>query len=227
MLAALGTLALPAGTSCAQNLYDPAQATQTAAAESQTDAGPALTLTSMSLTRVEPPAPREFARHDLITIIVDEVSRASASQSLDTEKQTDADISATAALDPWQLLELRLRQGNLGPTDLLDFDVNRKFEGEGEYDRTDRVNARITAEVVDVKPNGTIVIEARKVIQRDEEIQTLILTGIVRKDDVTRQNTVSSSQVAELAIRMDNEGQVREAARKGIITRVLDALFAF
>ncbi|MCL4220731.1 MAG: flagellar basal body L-ring protein FlgH [Phycisphaerales bacterium] len=180
-----------------------------------------------SMLYVRPPEPRTYMAHDLITIIVDETSKQEASQSLDTKKEATADMTVKSVIDPWELLELRLRQGALNNQSLLGTNFNQEFKGEGDYERSDRFSAKITAEVIEVKPNGTMVLQATKVIQKDEEVQTLVLSGVVRQEDVTDRNTILSSQMANLSLTVQNEGDVRSAAQKGLLTRVLEAVFNF
>lgn len=71
------------------------------------------------------------------------------------------------------------------------------------------------------------MLEARKRIQKDEEIQELVLAGNARREDVTDANTVLSSQLAELTLNSTNTGQVKDSATKGWIPRVLEAIFNF
>ena len=97
----------------------------------------------------------------------------------------------------------------------------------GEYEREDRFSARIAAEILEVKPNGTVVLEARKRIEKDDEIQTILIAGKVRTEDITLQNTVLSSQLADLTLSVQNEGEVRDAAKKGFLTKLFDTIFAF
>ncbi len=188
---------------------------------------PQADLRSKSMFQFDPPEPRKFAKHDIITIIVDESSRQESSQSLDTSKEYDTSASINALIDPLQLLELRLAQGRLSDLELVNVSADREFKGEGDYSREDRFSARIAARVIEVKPNGTLLVEAKTFIKTDEEEQTLVLSGLARPEDVSVQNTVRSSQLANLNVVRKNEGQVAESAKKGIITRVLDALFAF
>ncbi|KAA0216302.1 MAG: flagellar basal body L-ring protein FlgH [Leptolyngbya sp. PLA3] len=180
-----------------------------------------------SMLYVHPPEPRTYMAHDLITIIVDETSKQEASQSLDTKKEATADMTVKSIIDPWELLELRLREGSLSNQSLVGTNFNQEFKGEGDYERSDRFSAKITAEVIEVKPNGTLVLQATKVIQKDKEIQTLVLSGLVRQEDVTDRNTILSSQMANLSLNVKNEGDVRSAAEKGLLTRVLEAVFSF
>ncbi len=188
---------------------------------------PSPQLYGMSMVAVRPPTPREFRMHDLITIIVDEQSKSTSSQKLETEKEAKTKLELNSILDPWELLEMRLRQGGLSGLDLVDASGKREFTGEGDYERTDRFNARITAEIIDIKPNGNLVLEARKHIARDGEKSLLVLSGVCRRDDITSQNTVLSSQLASLRIEQHNEGAVKKAASKGLLTNLLDTIFNF
>lgn len=180
-----------------------------------------------SMLFLDPPAPRTFLAHDLVTIIVDENSKQTSSQSLDTKKDSTAGLTVGALIDPWELLEMRLRQGGLSDQTLLDATLQNKFKGEGDYARSDNFNAKITAEIIEVKPNGTLVLQATKVITKDEEVQTLVLAGVARQEDITDRNTILSTQMANLSITVENEGEVRNAAKKGLLTRVMDAVFNF
>lgn len=188
---------------------------------------PGAYLRGASLMFIEPPEPREFAIHDLVTIIVEETTKSEASQTLETEKSYDIGAAMEAFPSMRHLLELQVQNGDSQRTADLDVNFDSKYKGDGDYERTDRFVARITATVIDVKPNGTVVLEARKRIDKDGEIQTIILSGTCRRDDVTIQNTILSSQLAGLTVSMSTEGQVTKAGRKGLIPRALEGLFNF
>lgn len=189
-------------------------------------ADPAAPLYGVSMFALTPPEPRTFAVHDLVTILIDETSRSSSSQTLETEKKLNTRATLNSIADPLELLEARLREDVLN-VDLIDAKANRKYEGEGEYERQDRFIARVTGQIIDVKPNGTLVVEARKRIVRDEEETVIVLAGVCRQEDVTVENTVLSSQMADLRVEQHNEGAVKQAAKKGFLTNVLDAVFNF
>src|SRR5207249_1610300 len=103
----------------------------------------------------------------------------------------------------------------------------RSFQGQGEVDRADTFTARITAEVLDVKPNGTLVLQARKRIKTDEEEQMFTLTGICRVDDVTADNSVLSSQLYDLELTKNHQGDVRAATKRGMVGKLLDVFNPF
>ena len=103
----------------------------------------------------------------------------------------------------------------------------RNAKGEATVDRSDSVILRVTAEVVDVKPNGTLVVQARKKIKNDEEEQTLLASGVCRVEDITPDNTVLSTQLFDLEFTKVNKGQVRNGTKTGGLTKLLDFLNPF
>ncbi len=223
-LAVCATVALGASCAFGQSLYQreaPVQLSTTGEPDPQAD------LREKSMLFFEPPPPRTFAKHDIITIIVDESSRQQSSQSLETSNNYVSRARLRGLLDPMELLELRLTAGISSNLDLVNLNANREFEGEGDYARTDRFSARISARVLEVKPNGTLMVEARTYIKTDDEETTLVLAGLIRPDDITSQNTVRSSQLANLTLVRESVGEVADAAQKGIITKIFDVIFAF
>lgn len=193
-----------------------------------TAADPAETLYGLSLFAVRPPEPRAFQRHDLVTIIVNESSTMKSEQSLETSKETDASARLGAVLSIDDLLDLRLRGNtNISNLELLRYAASREFQGDGEYERKDRITDRLTATVIDVKPNGVLVLEARRFTASDEESKTFILSGNCRSEDITDQNTIQSNQLADLRLEVHHEGNIRKAATKGPLTRFMEWILPF
>lgn len=215
--------AASSSTLCAQSLY--LAQDETNASSDATE--PVILLEEVSMYFIAGPESRSIKKHDIITIIIDENSSQTSSQKLETEKESKSDASINAMVDLLQLLELRVRQGDIADTNLIDLTTTREFTGEGDYERKDKFSARIAAKVLEVKPNGTLVLEATKRIAKDSEISTLVLSGLARDEDITAQNTILSSQLADLNIALVNEGDLKKAAEKGLITRMLDTIFAF
>lgn len=180
-----------------------------------------------SLYAIKPPDPREYHENDLITIEVSEISNIKREQTLETEKKYENDAAMATLTTIRQFIELRAPLTAINPSPSNIADSQSKFEGEGEYERKERVTARITARIIEVKPNGTLLLEARTTIQTDEEKQTILLAGLCRSDDVSARNTVSSSQLFDLTLNIQHEGQVKKAAEKGLIPRALEAIFNF
>jgi len=181
------------------------------------------TLLRTSSIAVEAPQPHEIAVNDLITIIIRENKTATSDAKMKSEKdwQLKSELAKWIRLDEqFRLIPQIFPKGNPD----VDFKFDSQYEGKGKVDRKDTLTTRITATVIDVKPNGTLVLEAKKNIQMDEEGYVITLTGICRSQDVTPDNTVLSTQIADPVIDLQHSGAARDAARRGWLMRLFDLL---
>lgn len=184
----------------------------------------------VSFTAVSLPEPRTFAVHDLITIVVRESSENDSKSSLETEKETKLD----GGIDAFPKFQLEdILNGQLGASNMsrgkpkVAIDFKKEFSGDGTFKRKDTFTTRLTAKIIDVKPNGLLVVEARKHMQTDKETTTIVLTGTCRSEDVAGDNSVLSTNLSDLRLVKSHEGEVRDATKKGVVTQILEGLFAF
>lgn len=184
-------------------------------------------LQAVSFFAVPEPEPRTLRKHDLVTIIVREESEFKSEGTTDLEKEA----ALEAKLEEWiklSLENLEIEGGALGPNPpSIKMSGNRNFKGEATVDRSDSLILRVTAEVIDVKPNGTLVLQARQRIKTDDEEQIFILSGICRAEDVTPDNTVLSTQMFDKDVTKIHKGAVRETTKRGWLPKLLDALNPF
>jgi len=167
------------------------------------------------------PLPKTLVKHDLVTIVVNEESETSSEGTSDLKK--DAGVDAKIAQFPsisWSNFALKNTIGSIAPE--INITGSRNSKGQGTVDRKDSFTARIQAEVVDVKPNGTLILQARKRIVTDEEQQLFVLTGVCRVQDITPDNTVLSTQLYDLELQKKNSGSLRDTTKRGWVPRILD-----
>jgi flagellar L-ring protein FlgH len=191
-----------------------------------TAGGPDARLADASFFAVPPPEPRVIRKHDLVTVIVREQSEFRSQGSTELEKKAEL----KAAIDEF----IRLNVGNLelepaigAVKPKIDLSGESKFEGDGAINRRDSFTARVQAEVVDVKPNGNLVLQARTRLKTDDDEALFVLSGVIRAQDVSVDNTVLSTEVFDLELTKTHEGTVREATRRGWLPKLLDALNPF
>jgi flagellar L-ring protein precursor FlgH len=198
-------------------------------AEAQSGDGTPHALRDSSMFAIGPPEARKFQQHDLVMIIVRHSSRAESKQELDTEKdyKLDAKVSAWPEIRLEDLLQLQLYAGRAVDLPAVKIDAKKDFDGEGEYKREDDFTARLTAEVIDILPNGHLILEGRTFVKTDEEEATIRITGICRPEDVTAANSILSDQIHDLHIEKMHKGELRKSTEKGLIAQVLDTIFAF
>ncbi len=180
------------------------------------------TIEGNSLIAVPVLPPKGFQVHDLVTIIV----RHQRSFESDADLESKKKYEIQSELDAF----LKFTDGGVGSADFrrgkpnVDYKFDSKVTNEAGTSRDDRLTTRITAEIIDVKPNGTIVLQARNEVKFEEETSVMTLTGICRKEDVTPDNSVLSTQLADLRIDVQNTGAVRDGSRRGWLTTLLDIL---
>ena len=182
-----------------------------------------------SMIAVADAKPRTFRRHDLVQIIVQETSRAESTSELETAKEYDisGSVSAFPDISLSDLLQLQIYAGRTTNLPALGVEFDKEFAGEGDYKREDTITTRLTAEVIAIRPNGNLVLEARTYIRTDDEETTIMVTGECRQEDVTTANTVISHRIHDLRVEKMNKGELRKASEKGLIASFLDAIFAF
>ncbi len=186
-------------------------------------------LRAISLFALDSPEARVFQKHDLVQIIVREISTATAEQDMNTKKTwtMDGGITAMPNFQLEDLVQLILRAGRTDDMPVLDMNFNKNFKGQGDYARSDEFTARLTAEVLDVLPNGNLVLESRTSIKNDQEESVIRVTGICRPADVTPANTILSNQLHDLAVEKVNSGEVKKGTTKGLLTKAFETIFAF
>ncbi len=191
-----------------------------------TVAGSTRVIERSSLMAVAVERPRPIQPNDLITIIVREQKKYESNARADNQKKwnVNSELSDWFHLyDHYKLGADRFPYGKPG----VQFQWDNKTQNKAQDDREDKFVTRITGRVVDVKPNGTVVIEAKKYEKHDEEESVLTLTGTCRAADITPDNTILSTQVHDLKIVETNTGAVRDTTRRGWIPRMIDFLRPF
>jgi flagellar L-ring protein precursor FlgH len=181
----------------------------------------------IDLYAVEPQQPRVLKKHDLVNIVVDEESKSQTAGTSDQQRKVDFDakVDAFVKLNLAKLSVMGGAEGAKPPE--VKLEGSRDFKGTGEYDRSDSMTTRLEAEVIDVKPDGNLVIQARRHLKIDEEDVTVSLTGTCRATDVDAANSISSTQLLDLDLQKTTKGQVRDTASRGLLHRLLDFVNPF
>jgi len=176
--------------------------------------------------------------NDLVTILI--VESLSGSGTADT--QTSRDSSAELELSKFlgmntdfgiQDRSLLHHLYNIGTDSASKFDPSIKgsgvsdFKGEGDTNRKGSLNATITAKVVEVMPNGNLVLESRKELTINNETQILVMRGIARSEDITSANTIVSTKLADAQVYYVGDGVLQDKQSPGWLVRITDRLWPF
>ncbi len=143
---------------------------------------------------------------DVVTILVSESVNAVATGVSTTERASSASQSVS------QLAGVKSPAGALA--NLLGTTGDQKINGTGTTSRASTLTATLTGRVVKVLPGGLLLIEGDKNIQVNSEQQSIAVRGIVRTADISTANTVPSTQVADMEVRVNGKGVVGDAIRR-------------
>lgn len=109
------------------------------------------------------------------------------------------------------------------------FDTNSgsKYSGGGTTARSETINMTMAAIVTQVLPNGNLMVRGRQEVRVNFEMRELIITGIIRPEDVARDNSIQHSQIAEARVIYGGKGQLTDAQQARWGQQIYDALFPF
>ncbi len=185
-----------------------------------------LELSDASMFYYQLPPPRQIVKHDLVTIRVDKKAVMSAEGEMQRRKNGVYD----AVLADWIALKSLLEIKPAPQTDgdpRINGQLNQLYRAEGEMESREALAFDITAEVVDIRPNGLLVLEAHDTFRNNNEVWEYSLSGVCRPEDIDPGNTILSKHIAHLHVWKRERGHVRDSYRRGWVVRWLDVFNPF
>ena len=155
---------------------------------------------------------------DVVTVRIVESSKGNKNASTKTAKDSSLSTSISAFFG---MSSDKLSQASVGT------ETSEKHDGAGSTSRSSELTAVITAGVIDVMPNGNLVIDGRREVVVNNETQLLSVTGTVRPEDIGPNNTVLSSYIADAKITYTGNGVVSDKQKVGWFVRLMDKIWPF
>jgi flagellar L-ring protein precursor FlgH len=149
---------------------------------------------------------------DVLTVLIYESTTASSRADTKTSKSDSA--STKPGVGP--LLSL-----------LPEWSVSGKTgsQASGSTTRSGTLVGKISVVVKEVLPNGKLKVEGTRTVGVNGEKEKIVLTGIVRPEDVSAENTVPSTAIAQAEIHYEGKGPIGNKQREGLLTKLLKWLF--
>lgn len=153
---------------------------------------------------------------DLITILLQEATNATKTNSTKTKKATTVENPGPTIAG---------RPVTVNGTEVLNMglDGSSQFQGEGSSSQSNQLQGSLTAVVIDRLPNGNLVVQGEKWLQLNQGEEFVRLTGVVRAADVLPDNTVTSDKVADARISYGGRGAVSASNRMGWLARFFNS----
>ncbi|PMP68735.1 MAG: hypothetical protein C0190_01025 [Thermodesulfobacterium geofontis] len=163
---------------------------------------------------------------DVVTIKIVETYQTSSSVKQQTAKSSSAKAGINKLLGFENRIEGVFKDAN--PSDLFDGNLKTSTTGQGGTSRESRILATMTARVIKVLPNGNLIIQGTRAIKKNNDLEYITLTGIIRPEDIGYDNSILSTQISDAYIEYSGKGPTSEVASgPGIITRLLHIFWPF
>lgn len=169
--------------------------------------------------------PREVQLHDTLTVIVDYRTRMISEG--DAEQRKNSFINQ--ALTSWLAFDgksIRLAEQAAGDPRISGIN-NSQYRAESDLELRDAMSFKIGAEVIDIRPNGNLYIEANWNVENNEENWKIFLSGEVSRESIQPDRTVTTDSMVNLNIKKKEVGMVREGYERGWFSKFYDRYKAF
>jgi flagellar L-ring protein FlgH len=161
---------------------------------------------------------------DIVTVRIVEDPKA----ELKADTKTSRSSSISANLEFLGYMEaLAAKNPRLDPSDLINAKLQSQHDGKGTSNREGSVKAYVSAVVEQVLPNGYLFIRGKREIRVNHEKQYILLSGIIRPEDINARNEITSTYVADAEIVYAGVGPVSDKQRPGWLGRVIDHVWPF
>lgn len=160
---------------------------------------------------------KAFRVGDVLSVTLSESTNASKSAATNTAKENEVELGASAIF------------GSTGPTIDGNLVLNnslkgeRDFSGSGDSAQSNSLKGEIAVTVVDILPNGNLVVRGEKIIGLNQGSEFIRISGLVRPQDVSSENVVVSRKIANSRIYYGGGGVIAESNTKGWLARFFDS----
>ena len=171
---------------------------------------------------------------DIVLVHITESSTSKLEANTDTSKDSSKDLSVENAFgattvgigkllgfDPLKL------NGATGTTPLVKYGDSSDFKGEGSTERKADVSATVAARVTKILPGGLMQVEGAREVRINDETQIMVVRGLVRPRDISSDNSVLSTHLADARIEYYGKGVLADKQKAGWLTRLLDNAWPF
>lgn len=163
---------------------------------------------------------------DILTILVDFDEKANIENNTKRNRTSSQSVSVNSFLGLENKLQNLFPTG-VDPSKLIGVTSTPSHEGKGSVSRKENLKMNIAAIITQVLPNGNLVIAGRQEVRVNFEIRELLITGIIRPQDITSNNTITSDKIAEARISYGGRGQISDMQQPTYTQQVVDALIPF
>lgn len=164
---------------------------------------------------------------DIITVNISAKDTATMKNKTEQTRDTNKDTVNVNALAGYEKYAKDYLPDAVDVTSLFDVKSDHDVTGEGKIDRSEKINMTMAAVVIQVLPNDNLVIEGTQEIRVNYELRQLSVRGIIRRADISSDNTIESSKIAELRVSYGGKGTVSDMQQPRYGRQLIDIISPF
>lgn len=163
---------------------------------------------------------------DILTVNINISDGASISNTSSRSRKGSDNANLTNFLGLESELGKLLPDG-ISPSNVVNFGSSTSNVGSGSVNRNESINLVVAALITQVLPNGNLVIQGRQEVRVNFEVRELRITGVVRPEDISSDNTVNHTQIAEARIAYGGRGQITDMQQPRYGQQLFDIVMPF
>jgi flagellar L-ring protein FlgH len=163
---------------------------------------------------------------DLLTVVIEIDDEAALRNRTQRAREAEEDLDLGTIFGIPQEID-KVLPGDLSLTAGVDLSSDSSTLGAGATARDERIELKIAATVTDVLPNGNLAILGSQETRVNYELRDLQIVGVIRREDITRENTIDFEKIAEARLVYGGRGQVYDLQQPRYGEQVLDVLLPF
>jgi len=163
---------------------------------------------------------------DILTVNIEIADSAQVNNSTQRSRKTSEESGIQALLG----FEANLQKALPGTPSLdpaVGFDSSSASNGTGSVNRQESVSLTVAAVIVDKLPNGNLVIGGSQEVRINNELRELLISGVIRPEDIAADNTIDHSKIAEARISYGGRGDISQVQRDRYGTRIYQQVAPF
>ena len=163
---------------------------------------------------------------DILTVVIEIDEEASISNDTSRSRSSAESLEGPQLFGLPQKLDQKLPTG-ASSASAVDLGGRSSSSGSGSVSRSEQLELRVAATVVDVLPNGVLAISGSQELRVNFELRELLVTGYVRPDDISRQNEITYDKIASARVSYGGRGQITDVQQPRYGQQILDVILPF
>ncbi len=164
---------------------------------------------------------------DIITVNISAKDGATMKNKTEQLRDTNSDTVNVGSIFGYETYTKDYLPDGADHENLVNVTSDHDVSGEGKIDRSETINMTMAGVVTQVLPNGNLVIEGSQEIRVNYELRQLTVRGIIRRADITSDNTIDSSKIAELRVSYGGKGVISDVQEPRYGRQLIDILSPF